>query len=156
MGLLWTKKMSIGNTIVDSGHKHLISLINHIERTIRNAMKRSDNAALQRAFEQLESGLCQHFHNEEKIARAVNFPFERHDQARQLMLEDFRFLKTRLMAKDCIWTEAALQHFCEFLESLVIEHIARVDMPLKSALRGYDYNYWPDWDHAMPGNAVPA
>jgi len=146
MGMLWNKQLSIGNTIVDSEHKHLISLTNYVERAMKGAMDSKDGSTLRQAFEQLEDELVRHFRNEEKIARAVDFPFEQHRKAQEHMLEELRFLKTELMAKDCIWTEAALRHFSEFLEELITEHITCVDMPMKSALQGYDYNFWPDLD----------
>ena len=162
MCMLWNKQLSIGNSIVDSEHKHLISLTNHVERAMKTAMDSRDSSALQQAFDRLESELCHHFRNEEKIARAVNLPLERHRQAQQHMLGDLRFLKAELMTKDCIWTEAALRHFAEFLEDLITEHITLVDMPMKSALQGYDYDFWPDlsedggrpWHSAMA--AIPA
>ena len=144
MCMLWNKQLSIGNTIVDSEHKHLISLINYVERAMKTAMDTRDGMPLQQAFDQLEDELCRHFRNEEKIARAVNLPFENHRQAQQHMLGDIRFLKAELMTKDCIWTDAALRHFSEFLEDLMTEHITLSDMPIKSALQGYDYDYWPD------------
>lgn len=155
MGMLWNKQLSIGNTIVDSEHKHLISLTNYVERAMKSAMETKDGTLLRQAFEQLEEELVRHFRNEEKIARAVNFPFEEHRQAQQHMLGDIHFLKAELMAKDCIWTEAALRHFSEFLEDLITEHITRVDMPMKSALQGYDYDFWPDPSSAAAGNACP-
>jgi hemerythrin len=155
MGMLWNKQLSIGNTIVDSEHKHLISLTNYVERAMKSAMDTRDDSLLRQAFEQLEDELSRHFRNEEKIARAVNFPFEEHRQAQLHMLSDVHFLKTELMAKDCIWTEAALRHFSEFLEDLITEHITRVDMPMKSALQGYDYDFWPAPSSAASGNACP-
>lgn len=143
MCMSWNKQMSIGNTIVDSEHKHLISLANYVERAMRIAMETHDCGALRQTFEQLELELRRHFHNEEKIAGAIGIPFEAHLKAQEHMLCDLRFLKVELMAKDCFWTEAALEHFSTFLESLLNEHITQVDRPLKSALQNYDYDFWP-------------
>ena len=162
MGMLWNKQLSIGNTIVDSEHKHLISLTNSVERAMKAAMDTRNAFALKLAFEQLESELCKHFRHEEKIAIALNLPLEQCRQAQQHMLGDLRFLKEELMAKDCIWTEAALRHFSEFLEDLITEHITLKDMSMKAALLGYDYDFWPDteepadshWHGAMA--AIPA
>lgn len=144
MCMLWTKQLSIGNTIVDSEHKQLISLTNYVERAMKTAMDTRDGMPLQQAFEKLEEELLHHFQNEEKIARAVNFPFEQHRLAQQHMLGDLHFLKVELMAKDCIWTEAALKHFSEFLDDLILEHITRMNMQMKLALEGYGYDFWPD------------
>jgi hemerythrin len=153
--MLWTKQLSIGNTIVDSEHKHLISLTNYVERSMMTAMDTKDGSDLQQAFDQLEYALSSHFRNEEKIARALNLPFEQHRKAQLHMLSDIHFLKTELMTKDCIWTEAALRHFSEFLEDLIMEHITQADMPMKSALQGYDYNFWPEQNTAATGDAEP-
>ncbi len=150
MCMSWNKQLSIGNTIVDSEHKYLISLLNQVERAMRSAMEQRDDAPLHLAFEQLESELTRHFHNEEKIAKAVSFPFDSHLKAQEHMLIELRYLKNELMSKDCIWTDAALEHFCSFLEEWMMEHITRVDMPMKSTLQNYDYNYWPDWEAKFP------
>ncbi|MFZ3019588.1 MAG: hemerythrin family protein [Gallionella sp.] len=155
MCMLWTKQLSIGNTIVDSEHKHLISLTNYVERSMMTAMDTKDGSDLQQAFDQLEYALSSHFRNEEKIARALNLPFEQHRKTQLHMLSDIHFLKTELMTKDCIWTEAALRHFSEFLEDLIMEHITQADMPMKSALQGYDYNFWPEQNTAATGDAEP-
>ena len=146
MGLSWNKQLSIANTIVDSEHKHLISLTNQVERAMQAAMEQRDDSPLLHAFELLEHELCRHFRNEEKIAQAVNFPFEQHQQAQRHMLRELRYLKSELLTKDCIWTKAALEHFSLFLEEWMLEHITHIDMPMKAVLQGYDYNYWPDWE----------
>ena len=155
MCMLWTKQLSIGNTIIDSEHKHLISLTNYVERAMKTAMETRDGTHLQHALDQLEDELHHHFRTEEKIAKAVNFPFEQHLKAQEHMLSDLRFLKAELMTKDCIWTEAALRHFSEFLEDLITEHITLKDMPMKAALQDYDYDFWPDLGVSAPGDAAP-
>jgi hemerythrin-like metal-binding protein len=162
--MLWNKQLSVGNSIVDSEHKHLISLTNSVERAMKAAMDTRDAFALRQAFDQLEGELCKHFRHEEKIAIALALPLEQGRQAQQHMLGDLRFLKTELMAKDCIWTEAALRHFSEFLEDLITEHITLKDMPMKAALLDYDYDFWPDteepagsrWHGAMASIPAPA
>lgn len=152
MGLSWSKQLSIANTIVDSEHKHLISLTNQVERAMKSAMDQHDDTQMLQAFDKLEVELSRHFINEEKIANAVNFPFESHLKAQQHMLRELRYLKSELMTKDCIWTKAALEHFSLFLEEWLLEHITRVDMPMKLVLQGYDYNFWPDWERTTPSN----
>lgn len=144
MCMLWSKQLSVGNFTVDTEHKHLIGLVNGVEQAMKIAMDARDGAPLKLALDRLEEELCRHFRNEEKIAVALGLPQEPGRQAQQHMLGDLRFLKTELMAKDCIWTEAALRHFSEFLEDLVTEHITLKGMPMKAALLAYDYDFWPD------------
>lgn len=152
MGMLWNKQLSVGNTIIDSEHKHLISLTNYIERAMKTAMDTKDGSVLQQAFDQLEDELCRHFRNEEKIALAVNLPFEQQRKAQLHMLGDIRFLKTELMTKDCIWTDAAVRHFTEFLEDLLTEHITLANLTVKTALQDYDYDFWPDLENPAATN----
>lgn len=156
MGLSWNKQLSIANTIVDSEHKHLISLTNQVERAMQAAMERRDDTPLLQAFELLEEDLCRHFRNEEKIAQAVNFPFEQHQQAQHHMLRELRYLKSELLTKDCIWTKAALEHFSLFLDEWMLEHITHTDMPMKAILQDYDYNFWPDWEKSATGKETEA
>lgn len=164
MCMLWKKQLSVGNSIVDSGHKHLIALANDIELAMKTAMDTRDGQPLKQSFEQMEKELHHHFDNDEKIAVALGLPLEPCRQAQRHMLDDLRFLKAELMAKDCIWTEAALRHFSEFLEDLITEHITLKDMPMKAALQAYDYNFWPDqerpslapWHGAMAAATAPA
>lgn len=155
MCMSWNKQLSVGNTIVDSEHKHLISLVNQVERAMKTAMELRDGAPLLHAFDQLEDELLRHFRNEEKIAGAIHFPFDEHMKAQEHMLTELHYLRSELMAKDCIWTRSALEHFCEFLDAWMTEHITKTDMPMKSVLQGYDYNFWPDWERASPANDTP-
>jgi hemerythrin-like metal-binding protein len=141
--MLWSKQLSVGNSIVDSEHKHLIALTNGVGQAMKTAMHSRDGLPLKLAFDQLEQELCRHFLSEEQIVVALGLPQEPRRQAQQHMLGDLRFLKAELMAKDCLWTEAALRHFSNFLEDLIAEHITLKDMPMKAALLAYDYDFWP-------------
>ena len=155
MCMSWNKQLSVGNTIVDSEHKHLISLVNQVERAMKTAMELRDGEPLIHAFDQLEDELEHHFRNEEKIASAIDFPFDEHIKAQEHMLTELRYLRNELMTKDCIWTDAALEHFSAFLEDWMKEHILKADKPMKSVLQGYDYNFWPDWESASSANDAP-
>ncbi len=59
MKLLWSKYLSVGNAIVDSEHRNLISLASDIIRAIETM----NDSSLTLAFEQLEQALCVHFAN---------------------------------------------------------------------------------------------
>ena len=141
MKLLWSKQLSIGNVIIDSEHRNLISLVNDIIR----AIEARGDSDLAQAFEQLERALCVHFENEEKIAQAVGFDFYRHRLAQQYGLKELQFLRDELVGGNGLWSENAVEHFTNFLKNWMIdEHIIGLDMQMRPVLQAYDYEFWPN------------
>ena len=139
MKLVWTKQLSVGNAVIDSDHKNLIAGINGIERAVRAR----DFSVISQAFELFEGWLCVHFANEKKIARAAKFDLAKHKQAQQYSLKELQHLKDELVSKKGIWCESAIEHYAYFLKAWMIEHITKVDMPIKPILQTLDYKFWP-------------
>ena len=139
MELVWTKELSVGNATIDSDHKKLINMTNHIMHEIRMA----NGSALAQAFKRLESWLPVHFENEEKIVRAVHFSFEQHKLAHQYSVTELQHIRDELVSKNGIWSEGAVEHFCHFLENWAIEHITKMDMQMKPALQAHSYDFQP-------------
>lgn len=138
MVMEWTEQLSIGNGAIDSEHRNLISLANDVIR----AIEIRNSSGLTQAFEQLEHWLCLHFASEEKIAEIVNFDFSHHQLAQQYMLNELRFLRDLLDAKNCLWFDGAVGHFTRFLKNWVIDdHIIRLDMRMKPVLQSYPYDF---------------
>jgi len=96
-------------------------------------------------MEYLEKWLHAHFAIEEKIARALEFPVARLKPAQQYSLETLRRLKDGLEAEYGMWSISTVAHFSCFLKQWIIEHITRVDMPMKPMLQAHDYNFWPGY-----------
>ena len=141
MGLAWTEQLSVGNAVLDSDHKNLISIVNNV----RNAIRSRDSFILSEAFIRLEDSLCIHFGNEERISKAVNFDFSGHRQEQQYALRELQHLRDELVAKGGIWSDGATEHFTGFLKNwLIDDHILRLDMLMKPALQAKDYTFWPD------------
>lgn len=141
MKLLWSKQLSIGNVIIDSEHRNLISLVNDIIRAIEARI----DSDLAQAFEQLEQALRVHFTNEEKIAQAIGFDFSRHSLAQQYGLKELQFLRNELVGGNGSWSENAVEHFTHFLKNWMIdEHIIGLDMQMRPVLQTYDYEFWPN------------
>ena len=141
MKLLWSKHLSVGNVIIDSEHRNLISLINDVIC----AIEMKCDSALTQAFEQLEQALCVHFANEEKIAQAIGFDFSKHRSAQQYALKELLFLKNELAGGNGLWSENAVEHFTRFLETWMIdEHITKLDMQMSPALQAYGYEFYPN------------
>lgn len=141
MKLSWSKQLSVGNVIIDSEHRNLISLVNDVI----HAIETRNDPDLTPAFEQLEHTLCVHFENEEKIAQAVGFNFSKHKSAQQYGLKELLFLKNELAGGHGLWSENAVEHFTRFLENWMInEHIIGLDMQMRPVLQTYDYEFWPN------------
>jgi len=133
----WTEQLSVGNEAIDSEHRGLISLANDVAR----AIEARSSSGLTLAFEQLERRLCLHFASEQKIAQMIGFDFSHHALAQQYMLNELRFLKGLLDAKNCLWFDGAVAHFTRFLKNWMIDnHIVRLDMRMKPVLQTYPYD----------------
>lgn len=140
MELVWTKELSVGNASIDSDHKELIDMTNRIMREIELA----NGGALSQAFKTLENWLPFHFANEEKIVRAVHFPFTQADKAHQYSLMELQHIRGELVSKNGIWSEDAVKHFCLFMQNWALEHITKMDMQMKPALQAHAYDFQPD------------
>ena len=139
MGLAWSEDMSVGNATIDSDHKRLIAMVKDVGIMI----KMRDNFILAQAFELLEHYLCVHFANEERIVQAIKFPFARYRLAQQYVLKEFRHMKDELIDKNGKWSDDAAEHYSNFLNDWIIDHIIKKDMLMKSTLRAYSYDFEP-------------
>lgn len=139
METVWTKQLSVGNAVIDSEHQNLIVMINRIESMI----KANEAFALLRELEQLERSLCIHFINEERLAKAVNFPFDQNKQEHKFVLKEFQRMKAELLARKDILNDSAATHYSNFLSDWLTGHVMREDMLMKPVLQKYDYKFWP-------------
>ena len=138
--LMWTKKLSVGNEIIDAEHRNLIGMVGDVVRAIRAR----DCQTLAHAFEQLEGWLFVHFANEEKIAQAVNFDFANHKPAQQYSLQELRAIRNGLIARNGIWSDETVDYFARALKEWIIDgHIVNLDMQMKPALLVHDYKFYP-------------
>lgn len=140
MKLAWSEHLSVGNSVIDSEHRNLISIVNDVV----HAIGARDCQALAQAFEQLEDWLCIHFANEEHIARAIKFDFSKHSSAQQHLLKELQHMRSELIAKDGMWSDGAVDHFARSLKHWMIDgHITNLDMLMKPALQALGYEFWP-------------
>lgn len=140
MELAWSKKMSVGNEIIDSEHKKIVDLVNQVESVI----KLKDSAIFARVLKQLEAATRVHFKHEEKIAQAISFPFEEHIQEHEYILGEFEVLKEKLAGIQGGWSESVAEHYYMFLSTWAIDHVMEDDMKMKPFLEAYPYDFKPE------------
>ncbi len=140
MGLEWTEHLSVGNAIIDSDHKQLITMVNGAEYMI----KKRDGFALPQAFDQIEHWLLIHFANEEKIAQAARIPFTKNNLEHEVLLKTFRLMRDVIVGKNGVWDEEAAEHYSEFLSDWLTGHVIKEDMLMKPVLQTYPYDFKPE------------
>jgi len=140
MPLTWSKKMSIGNETIDSEQKKILDLVNEVDDVI----KAKDCALYSRALNMLEEATRRHFEHEEKIANAIDFPFEEHDSEHRYILGEFQSLKDKLAENQGRWSESLAEHYYMFLSKWAIDHVMEDDMKMKPFLEAYPYDFNPD------------
>ncbi|HTN93717.1 MAG TPA: hemerythrin family protein [Gallionella sp.] len=140
MELTWSKQMSVGNQTIDSEHKRILDLVNQVDRVIGS----KDIVLFARAFDLLEAAARAHFKNEEKIARAIDYPFEEHDLEHKYILDEFQAIKALLAAHPGGWSESVAEYYFEFRSTWAIDHVMEDDMKMKKYLETYPYDFKPD------------
>ena len=143
MGLAWTEHLTVGNAIIDSYHKRLITMINGAEYMI----KKRDGFALVEAFGQIEHWLRVHFVSEENIAKAVNFPFAQHNLEHESVLKALHLIRDTIANKNGVWDEDMAKHYSEFLVDWLTNHILMEDMLMKPVLQTHPYDFNPERCH---------
>ena len=142
----FSKKLSVGNRILDSEHKKLQNIIKGISSTL----SASDASALQEAFGLLENCLHAYFAVEENIAQALNFDFAQHRLTHQCLLNEFRFIRDELMIQCGTQSRFNAKAYIDNLMDCLIQHIQEDSKPLKIVLDTHFYDFKP------PGLLAPA
>lgn len=139
MGLDWGEHLSVGNSMIDAEHRNLIVVVNSVEQAIGT----KDTAAMSRAFDLLDTYMSIHFRNEEKVAEAVNFPFARNKVEHRHLLNEMKYMREELEARNGIWSDDLINKYSRFLSSWMADHIVKEDMQMKPVLQTYPYDFKP-------------
>lgn len=137
--LIWTKQLSVGNLVIDSGHQDLIGMINILEY----AIGRRDGPQLLRMFGKFCDSAQLHFKDEEKIMLAVRFPFIPHKLEHQHLLDGLQNTLNELAAKNGVWAEYVMDHYPGFLRDWFVGHINGGIATLKPFLEEHPYDFIP-------------
>jgi len=131
--------MSVGNMVIDSGHQDLLGMIN----TLEYAIKQGDEAQILRVFERFIDFAKLHFGDEEKIMRAVRFPFVAHKLEHQYLLVELQDMLDKLAEWSRSGSGSAIEHYPEFLRKWFITHINNGAAALRPVLQAYPYDFMP-------------
>ncbi len=139
MELQWSDSLSVGNQMMDAEHRNLIGMIAAVDSALRSG----DGSGLSQAFQRLVIYAGIHFANEERLAQAIDLPFDNHKKLNRYLREELEHMRTELDAKDGIWSEGAVEHFSHSLKNWMAAHIGRDERLLKPAFAAQPYELKP-------------
>ena len=133
MLIVWRDQMSVDGALIDQDHRVLIGLINDFGATQATA---EAIPTLEAILAKLDRYTQIHFEREEKLQRAILYPFhEAHrrshkDLIRQLS-EVREELKTKAAAHSSEELAAAHAKMGDFLHHWLVDHIIETDLRMK-------------------------
>lgn len=139
MVLAWDEYLSVGNALLDSGHKNLILLINRIEL----AIIRRDPAELSKAAAAFVTHMHIHLKDEEQVAEAVEFPLVHGRLECEQITYEIGRLTENLDSRDGVWPDNLVRKYSQFLNDWMMEHIIKQNMQMKPVLRNHPYDFKP-------------
>jgi len=140
MAIVWREQLSVGNNVIDADHRHLIDIINQVEKSL--AAK--DRSALTKDLESLTQYSLIHFEREEKIASAAGYtqlPALNHSHV--LLLQRLEQMRAEFDAVGVEWSADAAKHFTDFLRNWLIDHVIKEDLLMKPALQKFSPTFDP-------------
>ncbi len=141
MGLLvWTSGLSVGNAVIDAGHKNLVQIVNDAIHTIGAR----DCLTLLQELERLEKWLHIHCEQEKAIAQSVGFPIAMLRPAQEHSQSALRHLRDEMESRYGLWSDNTAAYLSHLPKAWMIGHITSVDMPMKPLLKSRDYHFWPE------------
>jgi len=133
MLIVWRDQMSVDGGLIDQDHRVLIGIINEFAATQPTA---EALPALESVLAKLDRYTQIHFEREEKLQRAILYPFHeahRHshnDLIRQLS-EVREELKTKAATKSVEDLAAVHGRMGDFLHHWLVDHIIQADLRMK-------------------------
>jgi hemerythrin len=139
MELQWSDSLSVGNEQMDTEHRNLLDMIAAVDQALRSG----DGSVLSQAFQRLVVYVGIHFASEERLAQAIDLPFDSHKKLNRYLQEELEHMRIELDAKDGLWSEGAVEHFSHSLRNWMEAHIGRDERLLKPAFATQPYDLRP-------------
>lgn len=118
----WTKEMSVGNEIIDSQHKRLLSQVNEIINALAFGVNSNQ---VKSALDFFDQYITEHFKFEEEYMKEMNFPdLDEHIKYHQDFVQKYFDFKEKFSQ---IPPEELILEIEEYLGNWWIEHIGKED-----------------------------
>ncbi|MBI9072660.1 MAG: bacteriohemerythrin [Melioribacteraceae bacterium] len=136
MPIIWNKKLSVSNELIDHDHQFLINLINTVELLL---LCKENISFLLEVFNQLHEYSVNHFRREESIQRKIEYNKslqQKHSHTK--LLNELETLKKDISGEKSLeeLTEKA-DNIIIFLRNWLINHIIDEDLLMKPYLEKY-------------------
>lgn len=134
MLIVWRDQMSVDGGLIDQDHRVLIGIINDFATTQATP---AAIPALEAILAKLDRYTQIHFEREEKLQRAIIYPFhEAHRRAHMDLIRQLSEVREELRAKAATQNAedlaAAHARMGEFLHHWLVDHIIEADLRMKS------------------------
>jgi hemerythrin len=133
MLIVWRDQMSVDGGLIDQDHRVLIGIINEFGSTAASA---AAIPTLEGILAKLERYTQIHFEREEKLQRAIVYPFhEAHRRAHGDLIRQLTEVREELKAKAATPTTEDIAgvhaRMGEFLHHWLVDHIIQADLRMK-------------------------
>jgi hemerythrin len=131
MTLIWKTGYSTGVPELDEQHRHVFSILNELEDLISRGIY--DSPGLDAQLKRLGSHITRHFSTEEGCMERANCPMAmKNKQEHEQFLNMFVDFSSRFSKEK---TLSVLAEFHESAENWIHEHVAFVDIHLRSCVK---------------------
>lgn len=134
MLIVWREQMSVDGGLIDQDHRVLIGIINDFAATEPTA---EAIPALEAILAKLDRYTQIHFEREEKLQRAILYPFhEAHRRSHKDLIRQLSEVREELKVKAATHSSenlaAAHARMGDFLHHWLVDHIIEADLRMKS------------------------
>ena len=134
MLIVWRDQMSVDGGLIDQDHRSLIGIINEFAATDAAP---AAIPVLERILAKLDRYTQIHFEREEKLQRAINYPYrEAHRHSHNDLIRQLSEVRAELKAKGAAPKpeEIAPTHarMADFLHHRLVDHIIDADLRMKT------------------------
>lgn len=128
MFIHWSRKLEIGDPIVDSEHRYLIELINNFHQQFHTNHREQNLISV---FNHLANYVRVHFENEEALMHAIEYP----DLSEHRRIHEKLIQQVIALSEDFIDGEKNVtENLLEFLKQWALNHIAETDLKIRKYL----------------------
>ena len=122
MLLQWSEDLAVGHPIIDNDHQMLINFANELAHAHQSG---ADSEAISRALGRFVQYLETHFHREEELFMATDYPHkEKHVQNHRDIEKMFRGFQAAMEVDPDM---ADLTRLLNFLKEWLVKHIGKLD-----------------------------